>query len=265
MDSWASTVKAHNNTNAPLQAGWVASTWARAGELIRHSDAGWSATSVAKFETMLRNVYLPLVRKGAPNYMGNWELVMMEATIFIGVFLDDAAVYDAGMAKFLNRVPAYIYLESDGDLPKTAPGDTTTSTEAGIVTYWQGQSVFNVSGLSQETCRDFEHTGYGLASIGHVAETSRIQGRDLFMEETGTRLRYALEFHAKYHLGEPKPSWLCPGKTLSLYIGPVTEVPFRALSGRLGYDMPYTEALTLNQRPAGTNKLFVGWETLSNA
>ncbi|KAG7147981.1 hypothetical protein HYQ46_003162 [Verticillium longisporum] len=116
--------------------------------------------------------------------MGNWDLVMAEAAIFIGVFLNDQTVYDAGMTKFLNRVPAYIYLESDGDLPKTAPGDTTTSTQAGIVTYWQGQSVFNVSGLSQETCRDFEHTGYGLASIGHVAETSRIQGRDLFNEGT---------------------------------------------------------------------------------
>ncbi|CRK23639.1 hypothetical protein BN1723_013059 [Verticillium longisporum] len=190
MDSWASTIKAHNNTNSPLQSGWVASTWARAAELIRYSNAGWSAASITKFEGMLRNVYLPLVKNGAPNYMGNWDLVMAEAAIFIGVFLNDQTVYDAGMTKFLNRVPAYIYLESDGNLPKTAPGDTTTSTQAGIVTYWQGQSVFNVS---------------------------------------------------------------------------VTEVSFRALSGRLGYDMPYTEELTLNQRPAGTNKLFVGWETLTNA
>ena len=220
MDSWASTVKAHNNTNAPLQAGWVASTWARAAELIRHSSAGWSEAGIAKFESMLRQVYLPLVQKGAPNYMGNWELVMMEAAMFIGIFLDDTAVYDAAMAKFLDRVPAYIYLEKDGDLPKTSPQDTNVETEAEIIKYWQGQAVFNVSGLSQETCRDFEHTGYGLSSISHVAETSRIQGRDLFKEETGTRLRYALEFHAKYHLGEPKPSWLCPGKTLSLYIGP---------------------------------------------
>lgn len=220
MDSWASTVKAHNNTNAPLQAGWVASTWARAAELIRYSDAGWGDTNIAKFESMLRNVYLPLVKKGAPNYMGNWELVMMEATMFIGVFLDDAVIYDTAMETFLDRVPAYIYLDSDGNLPMTAPEDTDVSTEAEIVTYWQGQSVFNVSGLSQETCRDFEHTGYGLASIGHVAETSRIQGNDLFKGEIGTRLRYALKFHAKYHLGEPKPSWLCPGKTLSLFIGP---------------------------------------------
>lgn len=223
MDSWASTIKAHNNTNAPLQAGWVASTWARAGELIRHSNAGWDEASIAKFESMLRYVYLPLVQKGAPNYMGNWELVMTEAAMFIGVFLDDATVYDAAMKKFLDRVPAYIYLEEDGGLPKTSPQDTNVQTEAEIVKYWQGQAVFNVSGLSQETCRDFEHTGYGLSSISHVAETSRIQGRDLFKEETGTRLRYALEFHAKYHLGEPKPSWLCPGKTLSLYIGPGKE------------------------------------------
>lgn len=220
MDAWSSTIQGHNNSNAPLQAGWAASTWARAAELIRHSNAGWGDEGVAQFETMLRDVYLPLVVKRIPNYNGNWDLVKMEAAIFIAVFLDDAEVYNAAMERFLNRVPAYIYLATDGSHPKTAKEDTDVRTKAEIVNFWQGQSAFNVSGLSQETCRDFEHTGYGLASIAHVAETSRIQGRDLFREDVGTRLRYAWELHAKYHLGEPQPAWLCPGKNLSLYIGP---------------------------------------------
>lgn len=220
MDSWASTIEAHNNTNAPLQAGWAASTWARAAELIRHSGSGWSDNGIEKFETMLRDVYLPLVQKRIPNYNGNWDLIKMEAALFIGVFLDDITVYEAALDRFLDRVPAYIYLASDGSLPKTAPEDTDVRTRDEIVEFWHGQSSFNISGLSQETCRDFEHTGYGLASIAHVAETSRIQGRDLFREEVGTRLRHAWELHTKYNLGEPQPSWLCPGKPLSLYIGP---------------------------------------------
>ncbi len=48
-----------------------------------------------------------------------------------------------------------------------------------------------MAGLTQETCRDFVHTGYGISAISHVAETSRIQGQDLY-PQVGERLRQAL-------------------------------------------------------------------------
>ena len=70
-----------------------------------------------------------------------------------------------------------------------------------IVRYWQGQSTF-VTGLTQETCRDFTHTGYGISAISHIAETSRIQGQDLYGTDVGERLRQALGFQAKYELGD---------------------------------------------------------------
>lgn len=73
MNAWARTIKAHTNSNAPLQAGWAGASWARAAEIIRHTNAGWSSSDVAAFEDMLRNVYLPTVIKGS-NSNGNWEL-----------------------------------------------------------------------------------------------------------------------------------------------------------------------------------------------
>jgi hypothetical protein len=110
---------------------------------------------------------------------------------------------------------------SDGDMPHTAAVDAKwLKTNGDIIEFWNNQSIFNVSGLSQETCRDFEHTGYGLAAMSHVAETSRIQGRDLYKEDTGSRLRYGLEFHSKYTLGALQPEWLCNNETLSTYLGP---------------------------------------------
>jgi hypothetical protein len=69
---------------------------------------------------------------------------------------------------------------------------------------------------------------------------------------------------AKYQLGTAVPSWLCGG-TLALGLGPVTEVAFNALSNRLGVAMTNTRTLTEQQRPAGTNYLFVAWETLTHA
>lgn len=44
----------------------------------------------------------------------------------------------------------------------------------------------------------------------------------------------------------------------------VTEVGYNALENRLGIAMTNTGILTMDQRPAGTDYLFVGWETLTH-
>lgn len=261
MDAWSGTIKDHTDSNAPLQTGWAGSSWPRAAEIIRYTYDGWAQDKVDRFKTMLRTVYLPKVIGGS-NSNGNWELSMVEAAVGISVFLDDKTSYDKAMTKFRGRVPAYVYLESDGGTPKAAPGSGLDTREK-IIKYWQGQSTF-VNGLTQETCRDFTHTGYGISAISHIAETSRIQGRDLYATDVGERLRYALGFQAKYELGEAPPSWLCGG-SVKRGLGPVTEVGLNALHTRLGQAMTNTQTLTERGRPAGSNNLFVAWETLTHA
>ena len=258
MDAWSAVIKDHTNSNAPLQTGWAGSVWPRAAEIIRYTYTGWP--NVNRFATMLRTVYLPKVINGS-NSNGNWELSMMEAAVGISVFLEDRTSYDKAIAKFRGRVPAYIYLSSDGALPKGAPG-SGLDTRDELVNYWQGQTTF-VTGLTQETCRDFTHTGYGISAISHVAETTKIQGENLY-PEVGERLRQALGFQSKYQLGAAVPSWLCGG-SLNLGLGPITEVGFNELHNREGIAMTNTQTLTERQRPAGTNLLFVAWETLTHA
>ncbi|CAG7852434.1 SubName: Full=Related to secreted protein-Streptomyces sviceus {ECO:0000313/EMBL:CCA74311.1} [Serendipita indica DSM 11827] len=261
FNAWSGVITDHTGPNAPLQTAWSGTSWARAAEIIRHTYSGWASSDITKFESMLRNVYLSAIINGDPR-TGNWDLVMMEASQGIAVFLNDKASYDKAMNRYLGRVPAFVYLETDSSYPKAAPGSPQT-TKAQIISFWHDQSTF-VNGIAQETCRDFVHTGYSIASIGHVAETSRIQGTDLYTGEVGTRLRHALGFHSLYQLGATVPSWLCKGK-LILGLGPVTEIGFNAMNTRLGYGMANTQILTQNQRPAGTNWLFLGWETLTHA
>ncbi|MEV4598340.1 alginate lyase family protein [Amycolatopsis sp. NPDC049253] len=259
MDAWSATITSHTNSNAPLQTGWAGASWSRAAELIKSTYSSWPNSG--RFATMLRNVYLPKLLAGS-NSNGNWELVMTEAAVGISVFLDDKSSYDSAMTRYRNRVAAYVYLSTDGALPHTVPG-SGLSTRDQIVNYWQKQGTFT-TGLTQETCRDFVHTGYGIASIADVAETSRIQGQDLYSTDVGERLRQALGFQSKYELGAAVPSNLCGG-SLTLGLGPVTEVGFNALHGRLGIAMTNTQTLTERQRPAGTNNLFVAWQTLTHA
>lgn len=262
MNAWSGVVKQHTNSNAPLQTGWAGAGWAKAAELIRYTNAGWSSSDVDRFATMLRDVYLPTVIKGAPQQNGNWELVMTEAAVGISVFLDDKSNYDKAMQTFRSRVPAYVYLSSDGGSPKAPPGAGAYSNDR-LVSYWQGQKKF-VDGLTQETCRDFAHTGYGVASIADVAETARIQGQDLYGTDVGKRLQAALELHTQYENGAKMPSWLCNGSK-KRELGPVTEVAFNALHNRMKADMPNTQTYVNKHRPEGTNSLYVAWDTLTHA
>ncbi|WP_158849788.1 alginate lyase family protein [Saccharothrix deserti] len=260
MDAWSATIRDHTNSNAPLQTAWAGSSWPRAAEIIKHVHGNWPNSG--RFATMLRDVYLPEIVNGRAATNGNWELSMMEATLGISVFLEDRAVYDKAVSIFRTRMPAFVYLASDGSLPKAPPG-SGIDTRAEIISYWHDQSTF-VNGLSQETCRDFTHTGYGLAAAAHIAETARHQGQDLWAE-VRERLRHAYGLHAKYQLGaEPVPSWLCGG-SFKQALGPTTEVAFNALNTRLGIAMTNTQTLTERQRPTGTDRLFTGWETLTHA
>jgi Alginate lyase len=261
MDAWSGTIKNHTGHNAPLQTGWSGASWARAGEIVRHTGGGWSTAAVQRFERMLRTVYLPVVIKGSANTNGNWELIMTDAAIGIAVFLEDRASFDTAVATWRGRVPAYLYLTADGALPKPPPGGNK-DTPSEIIAYWHGQRRF-VDGLAQETCRDFGHTGWGIAAAAHVAETAWHQGVDLYTANAA-RLTATLEFHADYQLGRAAPSWLCGGD-LDLGVGPTWEVPYNHYHERVGRSLPLSERLLVQRlRPAGASH-FLAWETLTHA
>jgi hypothetical protein len=260
MDAWSATITGHLQSNGPLQTGWAGSSWPRAAEIIRYTYHGWKKSSVERFEKMLREVYLPVVIQGHATNNGNWETTMLEAAIGIAVFLDDRASYDTAIAKFRARVPAYVYLTSDGPAPPAPAG--TNWDAARVIRHWSNQSTF-VDGLSQETCRDFVHTGYGLVNMAHIAETTRIQ-RDSLWPELRERMTKTLEFHANYELGAPVPAWLCGG-VVKKGLGPITEVAYNALHNRMGVKLPLTKQIMEQRRPADSNYLFIGWDTLTHA
>lgn len=156
---------------------------------------------------------------------------------------------------------------SDGPYPLLPQGITRAKL---LSHWWNGQKEFKEDGMAMEVCRDLTHTGYGLASISHVAETARIQGLDLYRQDVGKRLLAGLEFQARYDKrggAEKVPAWLCKGQ-LKLALEDVTEPAFSRLANSGGgkdSNMPFTKKLTMAARPARANTLFVGWETLTHA
>ena len=261
MNAWSAVVQSHAGHNAPLQSAWTASIFPRAAEIIRHTYDGWRAPDIERFSAMLRRAYLPHIEEGRPHFNGNWELSMIEAMIGCAVFLDDEPLFTKGVAMWRKRVPAYVYLKSDGALPVPPPNGGKETREA-LIKYWYGQETF-VDGLGQETCRDLPHLQMGFAAMHDAAETARLQGVDLYGSEA-KRITAAMEFHAGFLLGDPVPGWLGGGKLDARTIQ-TWEIGYNHFHGRLGLELPRTRELILKKiRPSKADN-FMLWETLTHA
>jgi len=230
-----SHLRGYTNSNAPLQSAWSGELWPRSAEILRWTNAGWKHEDQVAFAKMLVNVILPEIYNGSDSN-GNWELSMIDAMMGIAVFVDNRPLLEHAEAMWMERVPAYFYVEAlDGKHPAKMPQHDRTAS-------WYGTTDLNASvdGISQETCRDLNHTGYGIAATMNAAETAHIQGGKLY-EAMEKRLVPALEFHAKLFLAkEPVPKLVCggrlnPGKGYTFTIG------YNEYHNRLGVDLPFTK------------------------
>jgi len=233
-----SSVTAFTNSNAPLQAAWSASKWTRAAEIVRYTSTSWAAADITKFQNLLTNVHLPLIKSGSSSN-GNWELSMLEGVLGIAVFTDDDALFQSGVTMWKQRVPAYFYNIADGSTHKPAPRGTAN---------WYGQTTFNANtnGICQETCRDLGHTQFGMASALNAAATSAIQGTDLFGSESA-RLVAAMEFNANLLNGASVPSYVCGGSVDRTTLYPTWELGYNHYHNKDGINMPNTLALINNK------------------
>jgi hypothetical protein len=184
--------------NGKLEAAWAADKWARAAELLATTGAPWAAPDVDAFRQMLQRASVPMLYNGSC-FNGNWELAMIEGLTSIAVFTNNATLFDHAIGMWRARVPAYFYVAADGPTPLCPADCKATGKPDGCTQDWHGQVVFNssVNGVCQETCRDFGHMSYGLASTFNVAETALLQGIDLYTPNAD-RLVAALEFHTSY-------------------------------------------------------------------
>jgi hypothetical protein len=164
------------------------------------------------------------------------------------------------LAMWRARTPAYVYLTSDGATPVLPPGGAVS--ESGLKAFWYNQGML-VDGVCQETCRDLGHTQYGLAAMINAAETARIQGVDLYSEQS-KRIAAGLEFAAQFLDGTAVPSWLCGGHLTAVTPDPMWEVAYNAIANRLGMSLPNTQKLIAQIRPTGVDH-HMDWESLTHA
>ena len=204
----------HGGYNQALQAAWALAVWTRAAEIIRYSYP-WPNRQVVQFENMIRDRYLADIDEyNTDCYFGNWQAVITEAKISAAVFLEDSELFESAIIRYQTYFPLYFYLEKDGQLPFALNKCQYAAKQARLKTYWNIQSKYTplVSGHTQETCRDLEHTAYGIAGYVNTAQTAHIQQRDLFVQSQ-ERFITALEFQASLDQPDSQLDLVC-GKSV---------------------------------------------------
>lgn len=255
MNAWAGTLTGgHINENGPVQAAWAASVWPRAAEIIRYTSEFWAREDIARFQSMLVTQYVPSLINGCDEN-GNKELAMAEALINIGVFNDDRVTFANGVRMWRGRVPAVIYLRSDGSSPIQPPNGLSASAP------WSNKGVLPplVDGVLQETARDPHHANMALASLVNAAETACQQGLDLYGEQAA-RIVAAMEYQAQFLGPNSQPA---PPK-LVFSLQPTWEIAYNHFINRLGTALPKMATVIPTNRPTGADLNHMVWETLTH-
>ena len=225
LNAWSSTMKALNgNSDRFLAAGIYGYQWANTAEIMR-SYPGWQAEDLARFQTLMLEVFYPMSHSflinhndaNITNYWANWDLCAICCVLAVGVLCDRADIYNEALTYYKsgrgNGAAAHnVYFLHPGHL-----------------------------GQWQETARDQGHSTLGMALTGLLCEMAWNQGEDLY-GHSNNRFLAAAEYVAKANLQDAN--------------GEFYTLPFSPYANRQGYFTAVSTAGRPNYRPA--------WESIYN-
>ena len=233
INAWSATLKAISGRDAVLMAGLGPFKMVNAAEILRYTDAGWSAAEIQQTERHFREVIYPVIQNFAPFANGNWDSAAVKTMMAIGVFCNDRAIFERAL---------HYYVNGAGD---------------GRLTHY----IINNAGQCQESGRDQQHTQLGLAHLGDCCEIAWHQGLNLYSYDDNLLLK-GFEYTAKYNLGETVPFVETLDRTGKYHHTKISEKGrghfravyeeiYNAYANRLGIPAPFTQQVVEKIRPEG--------------
>jgi len=247
LNAWSSAMKALNgNADRFLAAGIYGYQWANAAEIMR-SYPGWQAADLARFQTLMLEVFYPLSHdfllrhNGAniTNYWANWDLCAICCILAVGVLCDRSDLYDEALAYYKNG-------RGNG-----AAAHNVYFLHPGHLGQWQ------------ESGRDQGHATLGMALTGLLCEMAWNQGEDLY-GYANNRFLAGAEYVAKSNLQDASGAfYTLPFSTYTNRQGvftavstagrpnyrPCWEVIYNHYVNRKGLSAPYVTAFAAQLRP----------------
>ncbi|KAM0130875.1 hypothetical protein ACHAP3_007102 [Botrytis cinerea] len=196
LNGWSSTLTGiWGNEDMNLAAGLYGYQFANAGELLR-SYSGWSAANQSAFGSML-GIFSDMSRdfldnhNDKPNfYYANWDLCNIAALMAIGIFNDNATMYNYAVDYFKYGLPDDAV--ANGALPFFSIANFTE----------EGSEKILMEG--QEAGRDQAHTLLDFSLLGVIGQQGYNQGVDLYATY-GNQILNGAEYAAKYNTNNTVP------------------------------------------------------------
>ena len=241
--AWSSTLEKISHHDTRLLVGMAGIQYCNAAELLKHTWDEWAEKEQAQFESMLRTIFYPIIRDFFPAANGNWDASMQQTMMAMGVFLDDAAMFERAV-----------------EYTRSGEGN-------GAINHY-----FNAFGQCQESGRDQAHTQMGLEYLVNACEIAWKQGVDLY-SEYDNRLAKGFEYTAKYNLGHEVPfERYVPYNKRDIHevisekargkLRPMYEKIINHYHRRMGMDMPWSREALSKTRPENMGLSGLPWSTL---
>jgi len=194
LQAWATTLKVVTNTPQNyLTVSWSLAPYLYAAEILRSSPA--SAPAFPSFvKHLLPYVQQADVHGGGTSDKNNWAAFGARTRMAIGVYLDDAGVFQQGVQAATAMIGFYI-------------GTFGHPVGAGF-TYETCRIPSSPGGMGTLLGGDLQHTQYGLGALVEAAEIGKHQGVDLY-GASGASLSTALTYHAAFVAGGSGQGWPC--------------------------------------------------------
>lgn len=178
INAWSNTLNSIGGNDVELLAGIQGPLWAQAGEILAHTNTGWTSSDIARAKNMLTNIFLPPMDGFASADGANFSTTCMYATMAIAIFTDNQSKFDEAWNAFIS----------------TAGCPNDFSLYKNIAT--NGQNV--------ESGRDQVHSWSSYEMLSGLAEIAYNQGYDPYTLGSN-RLKTGVEHWCKYNLGGSVP------------------------------------------------------------
>jgi regulation of enolase protein 1 (concanavalin A-like superfamily) len=268
LNSWSSVVNVvPTGTDTPGLIAIPIQDFNLAAEIMRSipfsstaNPNGWSAANVAAFQNMNTKYLYPVVNdfltnhNGAciSNYWANWDAANLGALIAMGVFNDNTAWFNQGVA----------YYESGPGMGAIDNAVWTLYPANGGIGQWE------------EAGRDQEHSQLGVGLLGYGATTAWNQGVDLF-GYNNNRLLAGSEYVSLYNQNLSVPYttynsctdveqyWVSVNGRDRLDDRPVWELIYNHYNVLQGLNTPNSQAMANLERPEHGSTDHFGYGTLT--
>ncbi|KAJ7282397.1 chondroitin AC/alginate lyase [Mycena rebaudengoi] len=174
MDAWSGTLKSvdPNYLDMQLASSLGPFMMTNAAEIIRYTSAGWTASSISRFSSMLNNVFYPrLNNHTGVQYQANVGTGNTKALMAFGVFTENTTMYNEAISLYLNEKCSGLALD------------------------------ISPTGQSSESGRDQGHAQLGLGNLAESCQIAWLQGTNDLFALLSNRLMAGYEYTAKYNRG----------------------------------------------------------------